>query len=156
MLVGEWYNYNYGECNFDPNTKAVFEGSDFTLFTSIETGAEIFENYYIEYFRIDDSLFNPYPDIYLYFYLGGRDIDYSCNISIIGNDFKNWYNFNYKEDNFLYERKASFRIKDDSGAEKEQFMKLTEALQLFGDLYIKKISMTDTPVLSFELSRNKK
>lgn len=156
MLVGEWYNYNCAECNFDPNTKAVFEGNDFTLFTSVETGAEIFENYDIQYFRIDNSLFNPYPGIYLYFYLDARNINYSYNASTIENDFKNWYNFNYKEDNFLYRYKASFRIKDDSGVEKEQFMKLTEALQLFGDLYIKKISMTDTPILSFELSRNKK
>lgn len=38
MLAGEWYNYNYAECNFDPDTKVVFKGSNFILPVSVETG----------------------------------------------------------------------------------------------------------------------
>lgn len=80
----------------------------------MKQGAEIFENYYIQYFRIDNSLFNPYPDIYLYFYLGERDVDYSCNISIIGNDFKNWYNFNYKTGIIDYKEECVFYAFEDN------------------------------------------
>lgn len=153
MLFSEWCNFNCKNCYLDLTSKTLVckynnGNNKFVLQADIKTVLQMIKDYDISYVSLGRDPI--YPNASLFFILksntGNSVNKYKSKDKPT---YKDWYNFNCKTGIIDYKEECIFYALEDT----HQF-NLYDALKYFSDFYIKGMSLTESHILVFQLSKN--